>query len=203
MLSLSFEKYVTKTSKAVNYNIYSIGKIRKLLTRPAAEKLMNALATNSLDYCNGILFGSTKKVIDRLQRSQNHAARIISGGRKHDHATPLLRSLHWLPVSQRINFKILLQTFKALNGLAPTYLSDIIQPYVNQRGNLRSENQHLLVLPKKLKVRYGQRSFSYAAPRLWNCLPLSIRLAKSLDIFKKELKTYLFDHPNFPPAKLI
>ena len=84
---LSFEHHVNKVCKAINYNLYSIGKIRKLISQSDTEKLVNALATSSLDYCNSVLFGSTSKVIDRLQRSQNHAARIITGTRKYDHIT--------------------------------------------------------------------------------------------------------------------
>ena len=198
---LSFEHHVNKVCKAVNYNLYSIGKIRKLISQSDTEKLVNALATSSLDYCNSVLFGSTSKVIDRLQRSQNHAARIITGTRKYDHVTPALKKLHWLPVRQRINFKILMLTFKALNGLAPTYLKDIISPYVNKRGNLRSETRHLLELPK-VKARFGERSFSFAAPRLWNPLPPVIKNSASVDIFKRSLKTFLFDKPDYPPPIL-
>ena len=155
----------------------------------------------SLDYCNSVLFGSTSKVIDRLQRSQNHTARIITGTRKYDHVTPALKKLHWLPVRQKINFKILMLTFKALNGLAPTYLKDIISPYVNKRGNLRSETRHLLELPK-VKARFGERSFSFAAPWLRNLLPPVIKNSASIDIFKRSLKTFLCDKSDYPPPNL-
>ena len=89
-------------------------------------------------------------------------------------------------------------TYKSLNGLAPLYLKDLLKPYVNARESRRSQNHQRLVLPK-VKKTFGERAFSYGAPRLWNALPLDIKNAKSLDIFKKSTKTFLFDNPEFPP----
>ena len=200
--SLTFEKHAKKTLKSANYNLYSIGKIRRLLSQANAEKLVNALVTSRLDYCNGVLFGAKKSVIKSLQRSQNHAARVLTFSRKRDHITPILKKLHWLPVSQRINFKILLVTFKALNGFAPAYLKDLLVPYSSARDTRRSKNKPRLQLPAKLKATFGERAFSYAAPRLWNALPDSIQTKDSVDSFKKDLKTFLFANTDFPPPLL-
>ncbi len=105
--------------------------------------------------------------------------------------TPILKSLHWLPVHHRIEFKILLFVFKSLNNLAPSYLSDLLYPY-NPTRNLRSGDQRLLSVPRsRLKYR-GDRAFAVAGPRLWNSLPAYIRSAQSLTVFKSSLKTYLF-----------
>ena len=158
---------------------------------PTTEKIINATITSRLDYCNSLLYGLKSQDLIRLQRCQNHAARILSMRRKFNHISPVMMELHWLPVEQRINFKILLLTYKALNGQAPAYLSDLITPYIPTR-NLRSEDQHLLVSPRWRLERFGKRSFAKAAPTLWNPLPMVIKLAPSVETFKSRLKTYLF-----------
>ena len=104
---------------------------------------------------------------------------------------PVLKELHWLPVEQRITFKVLLLTFKALNNLAPPYLSQLIVPY-NPTRNLRSASKHLLEVPNVRLKSYGDRAFSVAAPKHWNDIPLDIKLSGSVDVFKSRLKTYLF-----------
>ncbi|KXJ05812.1 hypothetical protein AC249_AIPGENE17706 [Exaiptasia diaphana] len=129
--------------------------------------------------------------LDKLQRVLNYAARIVTLSKRRDHITPLLKDLHWLPVRQRINYKILLLTFKALHGLTPSYISELISVYKPKR-TLRSSKELLLsVKPYSMKT-YGSRSFSVAAPTLWNSLPSDLRNIDSLLSFKKELKTYLF-----------
>ena len=99
--------------------------------------------------------------------------------------------LHWLPLNYRIHFKILLLVFKCLNGLAPTYLSDLLH-YHNSPRLLRSSFQNLLAVPKSRLKTYGDRAFSVVAPRLWNKLPLELRSVTCVDQFKTQLKTYLF-----------
>ena len=122
---------------------------------------------------------------------QNAAARLISFTRKCDHISPILYNLHWLPVEQRIDYKILLITFKILNGTSPSYLSNLIEPYKPSRF-LRSSSANLLFKPSFNLKFYGRRSFSFAAPELWNSIPENVRGAKSICIFKKEIKTWLF-----------
>ena len=122
---------------------------------------------------------------------QNSAARLLTRSRKYDHITPVLASLHWLPVCFRIDFKILLITFKALHDLAPAYISELLVPYVPSRS-LRSSGSRLLFLPVSRLITKGDRAFSIRAPKLWNELPEEIRLTESLTIFKSLLKTHLY-----------
>ena len=111
---------------------------------------------------------------------------------KYDNITPILRQLHWLPVTERIDYKILLLTFKSLHGMAPEYLSELLSVYKPGRS-LRSSGKSLLVTPKyKYLKSYGQRAFSCAAPVLWNSLPDDIRSCNSLTVFKSKLKIFLF-----------
>ena len=119
------------------------------------------------------------------------AARLITLSRKHEHITPILLNLHWLPVNYRIIFKILLITYKALNDLAPTYVRDLLTPYTPPR-QLRSSSKDLLSIPHFNLKTYGARSFSVAAPTLWNTLPSDIKNSSSVSLFKHKLKTFLF-----------
>ena len=103
----------------------------------------------------------------------NTAARSFTETKKSDHITPVLASLHWLPVKARADFKVLLLTYKALHGLAPTYLSDLILPYIPTH-TLRSQDAGLLIVPRISKQTAGGRAFSYRAHFLCNGLPIFI-----------------------------
>ncbi|KXJ24407.1 hypothetical protein AC249_AIPGENE22575 [Exaiptasia diaphana] len=121
-----------------------------------------------------LLYGIFGVHLDKLQRVLNSAARIVTLSKRRDHITPLLKDLHWLPVHQHINYKILLLTFKALHGLTPSYISELISVYKPKR-TLRSSNELLLSVKPYFTKTYGSRSFSVAAPTLWNSLPSYLR----------------------------
>ena len=110
----------------------------------------------------------------------NTAARILTRTKRFDHIPPVLASLHWLPVKARADFKVLLLTYKALHGLAPTYLT------------LWSQDAGILTVPRISKHSAGGRAFSYRAPFLWNGLPTHVRDANSVLNLKSLLKTHLF-----------
>ncbi|KAK0138873.1 hypothetical protein N1851_024575 [Merluccius polli] len=110
-----------------------------------------------------------------------------------EHITPILRQLHWLPVKQRIHFKILLTTYKALNNLAPSYLTDLLHRPTHPHRT-RSTAANTLTPITRTKYRtIGDRAFAIAAPTLWNTIPLAIRNSDSLPSFKNHLKTHLFN----------
>ncbi len=151
------------------------------------EIVIHAFITTRLDYCNSLYLGISQSSLNRLQMVQNAAARVLTGARKREHIIPVLQSLYWLPVHYRIHFKVLLLVFKSLNGLAPSYLSDLLIDHQPARA-LRSANLRLLVVPRtRLKSR-DDRAFAVAAPRLWNSLSTEIRTAPTLSIFKSRLK---------------
>ena len=143
------------------------------------------------DYCNSLLYGQPKCILRRLQSVLNSAARLIHLTSRHEHITPLLIQLHWLPIEHRITFKIAVITFKALHGAAPSYITDLMKPYTPGRL-LRSSNQLLLSTPKFNLKTYGGRSFTIAAPSVWNTLPFELRSCNSLSSFESKLKTWLF-----------
>ena len=122
---------------------------------------------------------------------QNSAARLVFRNKRSDHVTPLLYQLHWLPVNYRIQFKILLLVYKAVNGQAPSYISELLYP-VNRQRVLRSNSRVLFVVPKTKLVSAGDRAFCSVAPRLWNNLPQHIQHATSVQSFKVLLKTFMF-----------
>ena len=189
--NLSMCDHVSNVCKAAWNQLRQIRHIRSYLTPSAAAILMHSFVISRLDNFNGLLFGLPASQIEKLQRIQNAAARIVSRCKKHEHITPILFQLHWLPVKYRIQYKILLLTFKSLNCQAPSYIQDAIQISRNTR-TLRSRSQLLLNVPKIRLTKYGGKSFSYSAPHLWNSLPDNVRNYDTINIFKSRLKTHLF-----------
>ena len=187
----TLKKHISTTCQSIYHYLRKIGYIRPYLSKSTCQKLVQALISSKLDNGNALLYGLPNDHIKPLQHVQNAAAKIIMRARKYDHVTPLLKELHWLPVQDRIKFKLLLMTYKSLNGLAPRYLSDLLH-WKTATRTLRSTNKHLLYVPKYKLESYGGRSFSSAAPRLWNELPIEIREQVTISTFKKHLKTYLF-----------
>ncbi len=154
--TLSFEPFVQNTVKTSFFHLRNIARIRPMLPFSVAEKLINSFVFSQIDYCNALLIGVSKSSLNKLQYLQNSAARILTGARAGDHITPVLETLHWLPVKYRVDFKIRMLTYKALNGLAPQYFADRLTPYMPSR-NLRSSQHVLLVVPKTLLRSRGDR----------------------------------------------
>ena len=127
----------------------------------------------------------------RLQKVQNYAARLVCQASYKDHVSPLLQSLHWLPVRARVTYKVLVLTYQAIHGLAPEYLQQLVTVYEPNR-NLRSQHELRLVVPRYKTVTYGGKSFKAAAALLWNLIPTELRNSPSLNSFKHCLKTHLF-----------
>ena len=128
----------------------------------------------------------------------NAAARLITGVRRYEHITPTLwDTLHWLPVPQRITFKIALTVYDCARGRCPAYFSDICVPVhsVAGRSHLRSADHGDLIVPRLQTQRYGSRSFRVSGPTVWNSLPQNLRSSDiSREQFKRGLKTWLFEH---------
>ncbi len=138
---MNLEQHVKDVCKSAFYHIQNISKIRDCLTHNDTETLVHAFISSKLDFCNALLYGLPQCVVDKLQRVQNSAARLVTRTRKYEHITPVLMDLHWLPVEQRIEYKILLLTYKSLNGMAPKYLSDLLHRH-NPTRQLRSASKH-------------------------------------------------------------
>ena len=174
-----------------------LGRIRNLLTFDSTAQLIHALITSRLDFYNSILYNLPNKQIERLQRIQNQAARMLKRIPRRNHITPVLRELHWLRIHDRIILKILLLTHKAVNITAPEYLCDLIRLNVKSTTirTRASFDPCLLCVPPVSKTcanSFFDRSFAYAAPTLWNALDLYIRLLLFLILSKKSVKTHLY-----------
>ncbi len=188
---MKMDKHISRICSSTFHHLRNIAGIRRYLTKKQTETVIHAYITSKLDYCNSLLKGVPDYQLDRLQLVQNAAARIVCGLRKYDHITDSRKSLHWLPVKQRIDFKILLIVYKSINGKGPEYLSDLILPYITCYY-LRSSEDNVLSVPKTNLVSCGDRAFSKVAPHMWNLLPIDIKNATSVECFKKKLKTHLF-----------
>jgi len=127
----------------VSLAIRNIGRIRRYLTQNDTERLVHAFVTSKLGTCNSLIEGLPAYEEAKLQRIQNSAARLVARVKKFDHISPVLNNLHWLTVRKRITFKILLITYKALHGLVPTYLSELLTVYTPPRC-LRSEISNII-----------------------------------------------------------
>ena len=169
---LSMETHINKVCSSGFYFLHNLRRIRKYLSQDCLVTLIHAFVTSRLDYCNSLIYGLPQCQISKLQRVQNAAARIALDLSKFDHISPALRQLHWLPVVKRIQFKILLLTFKAIHGLTPPYLSEIITVKPKSTYGLRSNNSTLLLPPsQKILPTLSARSFAAAPLRFGiNCL---------------------------------
>ena len=156
-------EHVTIICKACFLQLRNIAKIRNSPPPKDTEVLVHGFISSKLDSCNSLLYGLPQSLIDRLQAVQNCAARLVTRSRKHDHITPILKQLHWLPIYGCIKYKKLLLTFKALHGLVPSHITEILQPYKPSRS-LRSSCKGLLTVPSAKLKKYGFRSFSFAVP---------------------------------------
>ncbi|KAJ8022384.1 hypothetical protein HOLleu_37264 [Holothuria leucospilota] len=184
-------KHVETFCRSANWQLRNISLLRKYLDDKTCEMLVHAFVTSRLDFLNSLLYGLSDLSIKKLQKIQNSAARIVKRKKRHCNATPLLKELHWLPISARIKFKILLLTFRAQRLEQPVYISQLLAPYVPPR-DLRSSDKAYLSLPNPRLKAYGYRCFAYSAPYLWNQLPDHIRFCTELSVFKSYLKTHIF-----------
>ena len=188
---LSFDAQISSICKASYFHIKALRKIRSALDMETAKAVACSIVTSRIDYCNSLFYGMTARNFSKLQRIQNTVARIVSGIRRFDHITPVLKELHWLPVRERVDFKIGCMTFKALRNKQPTYLADVLHSYVPARS-LRSSSMNNLEVPF-VRTKIATRAFSVAAPAIWNSLPFTVRSSDTFQTFRKGLKSHLFD----------
>ena len=189
---LSMSSLVGKMIQSACFHIRNIGTVRKMLTESSTKTLVHSLVMSRLDYGNSLLCGVPNELIQRLQRVQNKAARLVTLTSGRAHITPVLKSLHWLPITARVQYKVLLLVYKALAGLAPQYIRELITEHQPVR-QLRSSMQGLLKVPRSKLITVGDRAFSIYAPKAWNGLPTHVRQSCTVEQFKVNLKTHLFN----------
>ena len=192
---LSLDAHISNICRSTHFHLRNIGQIRNLLTFNATAQRVHALITTRLDFCNSILYNLPNNKIERLQRIQNQAARMLTRSPRRNHITPVLRRLHWLRISDRIIFKILILTHKTFHGVAPVYLCELITKHEHATVRTRrAQDYFLLSIPpisKTCGVSFFERSFLCATPTLWNKLSIDIRMLE-FDQFKSRVKTELY-----------
>ena len=176
-----------------HFQLRQLRTVRRSLTMESAKTLVHAFVGGCIDYCNSLLSGVSDGLLQRLQLIQNTVAQMVTGLRKLDPISSTLRQLHWLPVRQRIVYKMALSVFKCLHGLAPSYLADDCLPTstLTGRRQLRSVSTGVLFVPSS-RTSIDARSFVINGATIWNKLPVELRsLNSSAETFAKRLNTHL------------
>ena len=165
------------SSLSLNHHLYADDTQLFLSFHPSdfdssASTIATSIVHSKLDYCNSLYYNLPKSQTNRLQVIQNSLARAVVKAPKFCHVTPILKSLHWLKINERIEYKLLSLTYKALTTAEPTYLHSLIsvQP---PRATSSSSIVTLSRPPTYSSLRITNRSFSYESPHLWNHLPVS------------------------------
>ena len=190
-IHLSMTSQVSAVCRKCYFHLRRIASIRNYISKSVCHRLVIALVVSNLDYCNALLLDIPGYLLRRLQVVHHRAARLVTLTSPRGHITPVMEALHWLPVSHRIIFKTPLLVYKALNGLAPGYLSDLLN-LKNRNSKLRQLHDHLTLSVPQATLTIAKRAFGVTAPVYWNLLPLSLRQASSLRAFKSGLKTHFF-----------
>ena len=183
--ALSSEAFVNPICKSAWCNLFNISRSRRSLTTDAAKILIQAYVISKIDYCNSLLYGIPDKLLNRIQRIQNYAARVVLRLHKFSHITPALATLLWLPVKRRVDFKIALLVYKALNGQAPAYITDLLQPYDPPRKLRSADKQSNSFHSRPVVWNHMVTVHSAVQPQLYGTISLTVwRLPRLLMILK-------------------
>ena len=188
---LKMSEQVPSLCRSCFFQLRQIRTTRRTLTSDSTKTLVNAFVNSRLDYCNSLLYGVGEGLMDRLQRVQNAAARLVSGAKKYDHITPIMMDLHWLPIRRRVTFKVATLVYKCLHGCAPVYLADDCVAVLSIPGRryLRSAAHLKLTVPRTRTMTSGPRAFLVCGPTVWNSLPCTLRSPELFyNCFRKNLK---------------
>ena len=192
-MHLTMTAHVVNLIRAANFELRCINSIRHYLSVQATKTLVSAFVLSRLNYCNFLLSGCPQHLLNRLQKVQNSAADLILKASKTDHITPHLRTLHWLSVDARIKYKLCSLCFGVITSTGPVYLSDLLKIYTLSRQLRSSAEIRTLCIPSVNTKSYGERSFSYNGPTLWNTLPKYIRFSQFLPLDQHSRSTF-FQH---------
>lgn len=184
--NMKLDKHINRVVSHCYKLLKDIGRVRNVITNKHAEMLVHAVISSRLDYCNSLFFNLSKSNLKKLQKVQNSAARIVSRTSKRKSVSKVLNDLHWLRIEARIMFKIILLVYKVVTGQC----SENLQITYKQH-NCRPQDE-LLLEAASAKTKYGQRTFDFVGPRLWNALPLHVRKEEEITRFKTAVKTILF-----------
>lgn len=197
--NLNMKEHVKRRACNAMYNLRKLKAIRKYLSIETSKIIASALVLSHLDYANILLLNSPNSTIKSYERIQNMCAKIVLNRNKYSSSKEALKELHWLPIKERIKYKLLCIVHSCKFGRAPKYLKNLLhtrKPSRSLRSNT-GENSNLLEIPYNKRKTFGDRSFSYMAPKEWNKLPYDLRLTVQEGEFKAKLKTHLFSNVFF------
>jgi len=176
-----------------SYHTWALRHVRHCLPFPVAQTLACSIMGSRLDFCNSVLFGARKSSLAKLQRAQNMLAWVVLNKPRQTHSTELLQqSFRWLPVKERIAYKVTLLTYKDRHSSTLDYLNYLLsESVINSSVTLRSSSRLVLHLPGSQTV-CSAWAFSIAVPTVWSKLWADVQLSNSVTCFKSRLKTFLF-----------
>ena len=187
--NLTFDEHIVKTVSSCMSILYQINRVKHAFDRQTLITVINSLVFSKLFYCSNVWSNTSQKNINKLQTVQNFACHIVSGTRKFDHVTPILKQLRWLPVAKQLGYRSAIMDFKCIAGYAPKYLSSKFckRLEISQRKTRNCDNLNIPFC----ELSTGQRSFHYRTVKLWNALETNLKNVDSLNSFKRQLKTHL------------
>ena len=188
--TLNFDNHIQKKCQIAHVQLRNLRGIRKHLSQKSTETLVHGLVHSHIDFCNSLYSDIPAYQMNKLQRVQNHAARVVFNVSHDVSSTELLKKLHWLPVKARVMFKVLVMVFRVIEGTAPIYIRQMFQIHQG-RYRLRSQNDTNFIIPKR-RTKLADRSLAVVGPKWWRELPSTLKDIHSEDLFKSKLKTHLF-----------
>ena len=177
---LNCDDHITAICRSTYFHIRNIGKIRNLLSYNACSTIIHALISCRLDYCNSLLYNVPTHKTDRLQRLQNQCARLLTKSPRREHITPVIKSLHWLKIQDRITYKILMLTYKSYYNIAPTYLCELISRRESSVNTRLGADHHQLMPPI---VKIVQTLFL----SVHSCMPFHANGTNWVNVFERQL----------------
>ena len=187
--NLTYDEHIIKTASSCMSRLGQINRVKHVFDKRTLLMIINSLVFSKLFYCSNVWANTSKCSINKLQAVQNFACRIVSSARKYDHISPIRKELNWLPVANQLYYRSATMAFKCMTGHAPEYLSSKFLKGAEVSGR-STRNLRLLNIPL-FKTASGQRTFYYRTVSLWNSLDYSLKLCKSVSVFKNRLKTKL------------
>ena len=184
--------HVNRVVRRCFFQLQQLRSVQRSLTRDAKTVIVHAFVASRIYYCNSLLYGTTERVLHPMQVVLNAAAQLVVGAGHHEHITPILCELHWLPVRHQILYKMAVFVFHCIHQSALMNLSEmfISTADVPGRCHLRSAHRGEVVVPRTFTKRYRSRSFRSAGPTVWNSLQCELRDKKiTLSMFGRKLKT--------------
>ena len=187
--SMSYATRIGELCKKVMGRLMFINRVKDHFDKSTRTIVVESLALSQINYCNNVWSSASKTQLQRVQKLQNFAAKVADGSaRKFDHVAPIINDLKWLKIDKQCDYNLCCLVFKVLNFKLPDWFLTL--PTVGEMNDGRTRQAGDLFIPRT-NLNVGSRAFNVWGPRVWNRLPVSIRIINSLTVFKTRLKHFL------------